>query len=184
MSLVSPCRPLGLRAPRPHALALRVPPCGSGRAWGSSLPRLCDLGIATRCASAGAWGLGVAMRWWELASRLGAWGPRGGQRFCPPFLCCLPKQQSQFLGERPLSGYSRSCPLPCLPCLYSPFSERAIAANGRAVVPVPGPMDPDPKGAFVALGLVPDGEHSVLNGTQRQKRQRCRLSTGKSKIVL
>ena len=23
-----------------------------------------------------------------------------------------------------------------------------IAANGRAVVPVPGPMDPDPKGAL------------------------------------
>ena len=35
------------------------------------------------------------------------------------------------------------------PCLYSPFYERAIVANGRAVVPVPGPMDPDPKGALL-----------------------------------
>ena len=36
------------------------------------------------------------------------------------------------------------CPLP----VYH-FCERAIAANGRAVVPVPGPMDPDPKGALL-----------------------------------
>jgi hypothetical protein len=34
--------------------------------------------------------------------------------------------------------------LPCVPCLYTTFCVRAIVANSRADVPVPGPMDPDP----------------------------------------
>ena len=41
-------------------------------------------------------------------------------------VCCLSKQQLQFLGERPLSGYSRSCPLPCLPCLYTPCTKELL----------------------------------------------------------
>ena len=84
----------------------------------------------------------------------GAWGSRCAEDLLTKVkvrVCCLPKQQLQFLGERPFSGYSRSCPLPCLPCLYhcDHFCGRAIEANGRAVVPVPGPMDPDPKGALL-----------------------------------
>ena len=148
--------------------------------WGSSLIRL--------------WGFGVAL--------FGGLGAARRPEVSPPFLCCFSKQQPQFLGERPFSGYSRSCPLPCLPCLYTTCAKeplrptvgllclcqglwirtrqvlscpragtrwrtfrtqryskalpplsvyhscvRAIAANGRAVVPVPGPMDPDPTGA-------------------------------------
>ena len=94
------------------------------------MPRLGDLGIATR---------------WFRYSKGG--GPRDGQRFPIPF--CV-----AFLTTTAISGRAAlKWVLPILPPALSPmpvyhFCERAIAANGRAVVPVPGPMDPDPKGAL------------------------------------
>ena len=64
------------------------------------------------------WGFGVAL--------FGGLGAARRPEVSPPFLCCFSKQQPQFLGERPFSGYSRSCPLPCLPCLYTTCAKELL----------------------------------------------------------
>jgi hypothetical protein len=74
------------------------------RGWGSSLFRL--------------WGFGVAL--------FGGLGAARRPEVSPPFLSCFSKQQPQFLGEQPFSGYSRSCPLPCLPCLYTTCAKELL----------------------------------------------------------
>jgi hypothetical protein len=75
----------------------------------------------------------------------GAWGSRRAGRLSSssPLL----KNKIARPGSVPpsVAVSPRICYLPCAPCLC----ERAIAANSRAVVPVPGPMDPDPKGALL-----------------------------------
>jgi hypothetical protein len=53
-------------------------------------------------------------------------------------------ERTSLRGRVPQDLLIALCPLPVFH-LY----ERAIEANGRAVVPVPGPMDPDPKGALL-----------------------------------
>ena len=67
-----------------------------------------------------------------------AWG--GGSVSRPS-----PAPQKQKKEERA----PRICHLPCVPCLYTTFCVRAIVANGRAAVPEPGLMDPDPKSALL-----------------------------------
>jgi len=85
-------------------------------------------------------------------------------------------------------------------------------ANGRAAVPAPGLMDPDPKECFVAPGLAtgaggappgppregprranipydlqianlsPDSEHSVLKGTHTKSKQQARVEYSKGTL--
>ena len=58
------------------------------------------------------------------------------------FLSCL--TYFFFKNKKIKKKYFALSPLP----VYHLY-ERAIEANGRAVMPAPGPMDPDPKGALL-----------------------------------
>ena len=78
-------------------------------------------------------GLGIATRWWAL------------------LLLPTVKQQNRTSWERTsLRGrVPKDLLLALSPLPVYPLYERPIEGNGRAVMPAPGPMDPDPKGALL-----------------------------------